>query len=120
MNINGENNNHHNIKESSELTWSINSYKNYSIKQQPIYENQESLETVLKKLNKSPTIINYKEVIELKSKLTSAYYGKSFIVQLGDCAEKFDDATEECILNKLDFYYLVNYYFKLDIKNILK
>ena len=47
------------------MTWTKNSWKNFSIKQQPIYSNQEELNKVLNKLEKLPPLVFAGEVREL-------------------------------------------------------
>ena len=69
------------------MTWTKNSWKNVSIKQQPIYSNQEELYKVLNKLEKLPPLVFAGEVRELQSALARVCRKEAFLLQGGDCAE---------------------------------
>ncbi|EAL6320229.1 3-deoxy-7-phosphoheptulonate synthase class II [Campylobacter coli] len=71
------------------MTWTKNSWKNFSIKQQPIYSNQEELNKVLNKLEKLPPLVFAGEVRELQSALARVCRKEAFLLQGGDCAESF-------------------------------
>ncbi len=71
------------------MTWTKNSWKNFSIKQQPIYSNQEELDRVLNKLEKLPPLVFAGEVRELQNALARVCRKEAFLLQGGDCAESF-------------------------------
>jgi 3-deoxy-7-phosphoheptulonate synthase len=47
-----------------------------------------------------PPLVHHKEIDSLKSQLADAALGKKFIIQGGDCAERFLDCAKEPIENK--------------------
>lgn len=55
------------------------------------YEDQEAYKVVIAKLSKLPPLVPPTEVDSLTSKLAAAARGECFIVQGGDCAERFMD-----------------------------
>lgn len=81
--------------------WSPESWKTKTALQQPHYENQEELNEVISELKLLPPIVFEDEVEDLKQKLSLAENGKMFILQGGDCVERFEDCNESTILNKI-------------------
>jgi len=71
--------------------WSPGSWRSFESCQMAVYEDQEHLKRVLGKLGVLPPLVHYKEVDKLTAALASASRGDSFIVQGGDCAERFID-----------------------------
>ncbi|WP_428024258.1 class II 3-deoxy-7-phosphoheptulonate synthase [Arcobacter sp.] len=70
--------------------WTPSSWRNFPIKQQPIYNDMEKLAKVEKELATYPPLIFAGEARNLKSKLADVVAGKAFLLQGGDCAESFD------------------------------
>ena len=60
-----------------------------------VYEDQAELKAVLDKLSKVPPLVQATEVDKLTSQLAAAARGQAFIVQGGDCAERFIDCEGE-------------------------
>lgn len=81
--------------------WSKESWKKFSASQQPVYRETEKYEEVLKKIESYPPLVFLGEVEDLKKQISMAGNGKRFILQGGDCAERFIDCTENAILNKI-------------------
>ena len=81
--------------------WQINSWKNFQAKQQPFYSDQESLETILKHLSSCEEIVKLDEILKLRSLLLEAEEGKVFVLQAGDCAERFIDSNKESLTSKV-------------------
>ncbi|TEY03516.1 class II 3-deoxy-7-phosphoheptulonate synthase [Campylobacter sp. US33a] len=71
------------------MTWKKDSWKNYNIKQQPIYPNAIELQNTLDKLEKLPPLVFAGEVRNLKEDLTKVSRKQAFLLQGGDCAESF-------------------------------
>jgi len=69
--------------------WSINSWQNLPIKQQPIYEDKAALKKVENELMQFPDLVSFDEVDELKVDLAKVARGEAFLLQGGDCAESF-------------------------------
>ena len=58
--------------------WNKNSWRNFNIKQQPSYNNSNTLKLVEDKINKLPPLIFAGEVRSLKNKLEKVSLGKLF------------------------------------------
>ena len=70
--------------------WDTGSWRNFPIKQQPTYANQELLKKVEQELKSYPPLIFAGEARSLRSELAQVEKGKAFLLQGGDCAESFD------------------------------
>ncbi|ELR24167.1 Phospho2-dehydro-3-deoxyheptonate aldolase [Acanthamoeba castellanii str. Neff] len=81
-------------------TWTPESWKALPIKQQPEYEDNEALAKALAKVQKLPPIVHQMEIEKLKTYLAQACEGKMFLLQGGDCAERFDECCQETIEKK--------------------
>ncbi len=81
------------------MSWSPNSWRNFPIKQQPVYEDQKLLKSVEEELRSYPPLIFAGEAINLKNDLAKAGRGEAFIVQGGDCAESFNAFNADVIKN---------------------
>lgn len=81
--------------------WQPETWKTKTALQQPHYENQEELNEVISELKLLPPMVFEDEVDSLKQKLALAENGKMFILQGGDCVERFADCNETTILNKI-------------------
>lgn len=71
--------------------WTKNSWKNYPIKQQPIYPDQEEMNRVLARLEKLPPLVFAGEVRNLQESLARVCKKEAFLLQGGDCAESFEN-----------------------------
>ncbi|EAL6059273.1 3-deoxy-7-phosphoheptulonate synthase class II [Campylobacter jejuni] len=71
--------------------WAKNSWKNYPIKQQPIYPDQEEMNRVLARLEKLPPLVFAGEVRSLQKSLARVCKKEAFLLQGGDCAESFEN-----------------------------
>ncbi|EAM0704910.1 3-deoxy-7-phosphoheptulonate synthase class II [Campylobacter jejuni] len=71
--------------------WTKNSWKNYPIKQQPIYPDQEEMNRVLTRLEKLPPLVFAGEVRNLQKSLARVCKKEAFLLQGGDCAESFEN-----------------------------
>lgn len=69
--------------------WQANSWRDFPIKQQPTYADQEKLKKVEKELGSYPPLIFAGEALNLKNQLADVVNGKAFLLQGGDCAESF-------------------------------
>ncbi len=70
--------------------WSPNSWRDFPIKQQPIYSDLEKLKKVEKELATYPPLIFANEARNLKAELAKVSRGEAFLLQGGDCAESFN------------------------------
>jgi len=69
--------------------------------QQPVYGSEADLSQVLGQLASLPPLVTSWEIEFLKSQLAEAAQGTRFLLQGGDCAERFDECTAESITSKL-------------------
>eukprot|EP00045_Choanoeca_perplexa_P017412 m.253165 g.253165 ORF g.253165 m.253165 type:complete len:469 (+) comp17531_c0_seq8:102-1508(+) len=86
---------------SSKDGWSPSSWRGFKIKHQPIYTDKEAVRTVCGDIAKMPSIVQPSEVDALKKQLGEVAAGRRFILQGGDCAERFVDCTPDRIEAKL-------------------
>ena len=81
------------------MNWEPNSWRDYPIKQQPIYKDPALLKDVETELASYPPLIFAGEARNLKNDLVKAGRGEAFIVQGGDCAESFGAFNADVIKN---------------------
>jgi len=81
------------------MSWTPSSWRNFPIKQQPTYQDQELLEKTEEELSSYPPLIFAGEARNLKEKLAKAGRGEAFLLQGGDCAESFSDFNSDNIKN---------------------
>lgn len=70
-------------------------------KQQPSYDDAAALAAAVERLRTLPPLVFAGECDELKAKIAAAARGEAFILQGGDCAETFINATADNTRNKL-------------------
>ena len=75
----------------------LESYKKLEAKQQPVWPDLDALTEVRSSLSKLAPLVAVTEIELLKKRLAQAAAGKAFLLQGGDCAETFADATAERI-----------------------
>lgn len=85
----------------TDANWSPSSWRGKPIKQQPVYEDKEELVGVLNQIKAYPPLIHVAEVDALKSQLARVSRGEKFLLQGGDCAERFMDCNKNAIEDKL-------------------
>lgn len=79
----------------------LDNFRNLEAKQQPTWPDAAELEKVRAELAKLPPLVFAGEVDTLRSRLAQAAEGKAFLLQGGDCAETFVDATADRIRNRI-------------------
>jgi 3-deoxy-7-phosphoheptulonate synthase len=79
----------------------LDNYVNLPAAQQPIWPDQADLSRVRAELAKLPPLVFAGEVDILRDRLASAAKGEAFLLQGGDCAETFADATADRIRNRV-------------------
>ena len=79
----------------------LDNYVNLPAAQQPTWPDQADLVRVRAELAKLPPLVFAGEVDILRDRLASAAQGKAFLLQGGDCAETFFDATADRIRNRV-------------------
>ncbi len=81
------------------MNWTPSSWRDFPIKQQPTYVDEEALKGVEAELSSYPPLIFAGEARRLKEKLAAAGRGEAFLLQGGDCAESFADFNTPNIKN---------------------
>ena len=81
--------------------WSPSSWRALPIKQQPSYPDAVALEAALEEVRRLPPLVSSTEVDLLRAQLAEVAEGRRFLLQGGDCAERFVDCAAEPIEQKL-------------------
>lgn len=79
----------------------LDNFRSLVAKQQPSWPDAQELERVREELAKLPPLVFAGEVDTLRQRLAQAAEGKAFLLQGGDCAETFVDATADRIRNRI-------------------
>lgn len=82
-------------------TWTPESWKSKVALQQPVYESTAELDEVVRQIAGLPPLVTSWEIADLQAQLAEAADGKRFILQGGDCAERFADCVPQLIANKM-------------------
>jgi 3-deoxy-D-arabino-heptulosonate 7-phosphate (DAHP) synthase class II len=69
--------------------WSPTSWRALPIKQQPNYRDARALEQALREVRRLPPLVAPEEFDELRPHLAQVARGERFLLQGGDCAERF-------------------------------
>lgn len=81
--------------------WRPCSWRQRPALQQPCYPDAALLAEVRAELERLPPLVTSWEVLELKRQLAEAQEGRRFLLQGGDCAERFADCESGLISNRL-------------------
>src|SRR5215467_114278 len=81
--------------------WTPDSWRQRPALQQPEYPDPAVLDRVLAELRQLPPLVTSWEIVGLRQQLAEAAAGKRFVLQAGDCAERFVDCTATRITNTL-------------------
>jgi len=79
----------------------VDSYLEREAKQQPAWPDAVALERVKARLSQVPPLVFAGEADVLRDHLAAAGRGEAFVLQGGDCAEIFEEATADRIRNKI-------------------
>ena len=79
--------------------WSPESWRKFVAKQQPNYQSSkpQAVTDALSKLQKLPPLVHPNEIDSLKQQIAEAQAGRAFVLQGGDCAERFEDCEQDSI-----------------------
>jgi len=75
--------------------WGPASWRSYESLQMATYDDKELYDKTISKLSKLPPLVQHDEVDSLTAMLAAAGRGERFIIQGGDCAERFIDCEAE-------------------------
>jgi 3-deoxy-7-phosphoheptulonate synthase len=79
----------------------LDNYRNLTAAQQPTWTDEAKLQAARDELALLPPLVFAGEVDTLRTRLAAAAEGKAFLLQGGDCAETFADATADRIRNRV-------------------
>lgn len=79
--------------------WTLDSWRDKPIKQQPEYPDKTKVNAVESELKKLPALVSPSETRALKKELALASNHKAFVLQGGDCAESFAEFSEANLRN---------------------
>ena len=82
-------------------SWSPSSWQDRQVSQQPDWPDLGALDAALKRLGALPPLVFAGEARSLTAALARVVDGKAFLLQAGDCAESFHDASAASIRDKL-------------------
>lgn len=89
------------VYEADETGAGLDNYVTLPAAQQPTWPDADALKQVRAELAKRAPLVFAGEVDLLRSRLAEAASGRAFLLQGGDCAETFADATAEKIRNRV-------------------
>ncbi len=81
--------------------WAPQSWRSKPAIQQAAYPSIEALECAVEELRRFPPLVTSWEIDALKTQLAACAAGKRFLLQGGDCAERFADCTPDVITSNL-------------------
>jgi 3-deoxy-7-phosphoheptulonate synthase len=90
-----------NIQADPAVIKGLDNYKNLTAAQQPTWTDDVKLQAARDELAILPPLVFAGEVDTLRTRLAAAAEGKAFLLQGGDCAETFADATADRIRNRV-------------------
>ncbi len=79
----------------------VDNYLTCEARQQPQWPDQEALRRAVDRLKLVPPLVFAGEADVLRGHLAAAGRGDAFVLQGGDCAEIFSEATADRIRNKI-------------------
>ncbi len=83
------------------MLWTPDSWRQRQALQQPNYPDPAAVDRALAELRQLPPLVTSWEILQLRAQLAEAADGKRFVLQGGDCAERFADCTPRRIANML-------------------
>ncbi|HUO31001.1 MAG TPA: 3-deoxy-7-phosphoheptulonate synthase class II [Bryobacteraceae bacterium] len=81
--------------------WSPTSWQSRPAEQQPCYPSTDEVARVVEAISKLPPLVTSWEINALRTQLAEAARGERFLLQGGDCAERYDHCDSGTITNKL-------------------
>jgi 3-deoxy-7-phosphoheptulonate synthase len=79
----------------------VDSYLNFEVRQQPQWPDADALAAAVAELRVKPPLVFAGEADVLRGHLAAVARGEAFVLQGGDCAESFAEATADRIRNKI-------------------
>ena len=82
-------------------SWSPASWRSKPTSQQPNYPDEAALRAAATALGSPPPLVTSREIEHLKAQIADAAAGTRFVLQGGDCAERFDECKPSSIAARL-------------------
>ena len=87
--------------ESSAREWSLDSWRGRTVHQSPTWPDLDHLARVERELAAKPPLVFAGEARRLQQHLSDVANRRAFLLQAGDCAESFEEASANAIRDKL-------------------
>lgn len=85
-------------------SWLGFSWQKHKLSQMPFYSEQDSLEKTERILRYLPGVVSYNGVQRLKERLAYIHENEGFVLQIGDCAEVFNQSSRHHIFQKMSLF----------------
>jgi 3-deoxy-7-phosphoheptulonate synthase len=82
-------------------SWRPTSWSSYPASQQPDWPDSGAVERVTSDISRLPSLVPPAEIRDLQRSLAAVASGRAFLLQAGDCAERFESCTEQGVRGKL-------------------
>jgi 3-deoxy-7-phosphoheptulonate synthase len=82
-------------------SWRPASWRSYPASQQPDWTDLCTVERVVSEISRLPSLVPPAEIRDLQRSLAAVASGRAFLLQAGDCAERFESCTEQGVRGKL-------------------
>src|SRR5215213_7748861 len=84
----------HRPGETKPTMWKPESWRDFPASQQPKYADTQRQEAALARIARLPPLVAPGSIERLKALLADVAQGRRFLLQGGDCAERFEDCHE--------------------------
>ncbi|MGH3915660.1 MAG: class II 3-deoxy-7-phosphoheptulonate synthase [Pseudonocardiaceae bacterium] len=81
--------------------WAPNSWRSRPVKQQPEWPDPRGVERVTAEIARQPPLVLPVEIQSLQRSLAIVASGRAFLLQAGDCAERFSSCIEHEVRSKI-------------------
>ncbi|ASU80277.1 3-deoxy-7-phosphoheptulonate synthase class II [Actinopolyspora erythraea] len=81
--------------------WDLDSWRGRPVQQQPDWPDPERLAEVAEQISLLPPLVPPGEIQRLQRRLAGVAEGRAFLLQAGDCAERFDSCAEAEVRGKV-------------------
>ncbi|HEX8497072.1 MAG TPA: 3-deoxy-7-phosphoheptulonate synthase class II [Actinomycetales bacterium] len=89
------------VQASPDVLDGLDAWRDLPAAQQPVWPDDAALRDVVTRLSAYPPLVFAGECDDLRGRLAAAARGEAFLLQGGDCAETFVDATADNIRNRV-------------------